>query len=225
MEIKVLKKLLAAQEADAENNRRLFTQKKIASVNLMSSPGSGKTTLIEKTLEALGGELKVAVVEGDIRTTMDAERLARFGIQIAQINTEPFGGDCHLEAGWIRGAVEEFDLDRVDLVFVENVGNLVCPAEFDLGVDANVVLLSVAEGEDKPAKYPLIFNVSRLCLLTKTDLLGALDYDLELAKRNLREVNPNLRVIEMSAKTGAGFGDWLEFLRGIVSDKKKPQPA
>jgi hydrogenase nickel incorporation protein HypB len=220
MEIKVLKKVLAAQEADAEINRKLFADRKIAAVNLMSSPGSGKTTLVEKTLEALGGEIRAAVVEGDIRTTMDAERLARFDIQITQINTEPFGGDCHLEAGWIRSAVEEFDLGAVDLVFVENVGNLVCPAEFDLGVDANVVLLSVAEGEDKPAKYPLVFNVSKLCLLTKTDLLGVLDYDIERVRKNLREVNPKLRTIELSSKTGAGFGAWLDFLRGLVAAKK-----
>lgn len=220
MEIKVLKKVLAANEADAENNRKFFAEKKVAAINLMSSPGSGKTTLIEKTLEALGGEMGIAVVEGDIRTTMDAERLARFGIQITQINTEPFGGDCHLEAGWVRSAVEEFDLEKVDLVFVENVGNLVCPAEFELGVDANVVLLSVAEGEDKPAKYPLVFNVSQLCLLTKTDLLVVLDYDLALAEKNLREVNPKLPVIKLSVKTGDGFGAWLDYLRKLVASKK-----
>lgn len=220
MEIKVLKKVLAANEADAENNRKFFAGKKVAAINLMSSPGSGKTTLIEKTLEALGGEMGIAVVEGDIRTTMDAERLARFGVQITQINTEPFGGDCHLEAGWVRSAVEEFDLEKVDLVFVENVGNLVCPAEFELGVDANVVLLSVAEGEDKPAKYPLVFNVSQLCLLTKTDLLVVLDYDLALAEKNLREVNPKLPVIKLSVKTGDGFGAWLDYLRKLVASKK-----
>ncbi len=221
MEIKVLKKLMAAQEADAEINRKFFSDMNVAAVNMMSSPGSGKTALLEKTLEALGGELGAAVVEGDILTTLDAERLARFGIQTAQINTGPFGGDCHLEAAWVRSAAEQLDLSLVDLLFVENVGNLVCPAEFNLGVDANVVLISVTEGEDKPAKYPIMFRSCDLCVVSKIDLLPALDFDMELLERNIRAANPGLRAMKMSAKTGEGVGEWLDWLRGLSASKKR----
>ncbi|HOO56960.1 MAG TPA: hydrogenase nickel incorporation protein HypB [bacterium] len=220
MEIKVLKKVLAAQEEDAKKNVDFFNEKKVVAINLMSSPGSGKTTLIDKTLEALAGEMGFAVVEGDIETTMDAERLAKHDVQITQINTEPFGGDCHLEAGWIRSAAESFDFSRIDVLFVENVGNLVCPAEFELGVDANVVLLSVTEGEDKPAKYPLMFRVSQLCLVTKTDLLPFLDVDMALLEKNVSKSNPQLKMLELSSKTGDGFAEWLDYLRAKVAEKK-----
>jgi len=215
MEIKVLKNILHANEASAASNAEFFRENGIRSANLMSSPGSGKTELVAKTIEALGGDIRFAVIEGDIRTTMDAERLAGYDVQVIQINTETFGGDCHLEASAIRSAAEQFDLGTVDFIFVENVGNLVCPAEFNLGVDRNIVLLSVTEGEDKPAKYPLMFRVCDVCLLTKVDLAGVLDYDFEKFEENLRGVNPGMKVIRLSARSGESMDEWFDYIRGI----------
>lgn len=209
--VAVMQKLLKANDAVAAGLRRELRAKNVFFVNLMSSPGSGKTTLVEETVRRLGKRIKV--IEGDIQTTLDAERLQKLGIQAYQINTGPFGGDCHLEAAWVRTAVDELGLDGMDFLFVENIGNLVCPAEFDVGAHLNVLLLSVTEGEDKPLKYPLAFQVSPLCLVTKTDFLPLKNFSLNKLRENIKKVNPACAVIEVSAHSGAGMDSWIEILK------------
>ncbi|MDP2173036.1 MAG: hydrogenase nickel incorporation protein HypB [Candidatus Cloacimonadaceae bacterium] len=211
-EIKIMQQILNFNDRIANEIRSEMGKKGIVYINLMSSPGSGKTRLLEKTAETL--KEHIFVIEGDIHTTLDAERLAKAGIGVYQINTGPFGGDCHLEAGWIRSALEEIDLENMKYLFVENIGNLVCPAEFDIGAHVNVVVLSVAEGEDKPLKYPLAFRNSQLCLIAKTDLLPYLDLDLDTMKANMKKINPHIKIIELSSNTGQGFAAWLDFLTG-----------
>lgn len=207
----VMQKLLKANDAIAAEIRRDLRDKGVYFVNLMSSPGSGKTTLVEETVRRLGKRIKV--IEGDIQTTLDAERLQKLGIQAFQINTGPFGGDCHLESAWVRTAIDELGSDGMDFLFVENIGNLVCPAEFDVGAHLNVLLLSVTEGEDKPLKYPLAFQVSQLCLVTKTDFLPLKNFSLEKLRENIKKVNPACAVIEISSHSGAGMESWVEILR------------
>lgn len=211
IKINVMQKLLKANDAIADEIRSSLKSKGIFFVNLMSSPGSGKTTLIEETVKKLGKKIKV--IEGDIQTTLDAERLQKLGVQAYQINTGPFGGDCHLEAAWIKTAISELGTDGMELLFVENIGNLVCPAEFDVGAHLNVLLISVTEGEDKPLKYPLAFQVSRLCLITKTDLLPLRYFSLEKLRQNIKRVNPACAIIEVAAHNGAGLESWLEILK------------
>ncbi len=209
-EIKVMKKILNINDRIAEELRNTLKTRGILYINLMSSPGSGKTTIIEETAKEFGK--KIFVIEGDIQTTLDAERIAKLGIRTYQINTGPFGGDCHLESGWVRSAIDEIDLGGIDILFVENIGNLVCPAEFDVGAHINTVVLSVTEGEDKPLKYPLAFRNSQLCLISKTDLLPHLDINTEKIKENIKNINPQMEVIELSAKTGEGFEEWIDYL-------------
>ncbi|OGP61321.1 MAG: hydrogenase accessory protein HypB [Deltaproteobacteria bacterium RBG_13_61_14] len=220
MEIKVVEKVLGANDAIAAQNRAWFREKGVFVINVMSSPGSGKTTLLERTLAALSGRVRAGVIVGDIATTHDSERLARSGAPVVQINTEPFGGDCHLAAHVIREAASGLNLDDLDLLIVENVGNLVCPAEFDIGEDKKVVVLSVAEGEDKPLKYPLMFRVCDAAVLNKVDLLPYLDYNKPLALENIRRIHPEIPVFELSAKTGQGLENWLAWLTGQIKTKK-----
>lgn len=210
-EVKVMQKILNINDKIAEELRNNLKEKGILFINLMSSPGSGKTTLLEKTAERF--KENICVIEGDIQTTLDAERVARAGIQTYQINTGPFGGDCHLESGWIKSALEEIDLSKIEILFVENIGNLVCPAEFDVGAHVNAVVLSVTEGEDKSLKYPLAFQSSQLCIISKIDLLPYLDIKLNDIKKNIKKVNPKMKIIELSAKTGEGFIEWIRFLK------------
>jgi len=209
--VTVMQKLLKANDAVAGQIRRELKDKNVFFVNLMSSPGSGKTTLVEETVKRLGKRIKV--IEGDIQTTLDAERLQKLGIQAFQINTGPFGGDCHLESAWVRTAIDELGTDGMDYLFVENIGNLVCPAEFDVGAHMNVLLLSVTEGEDKPLKYPLAFQVSQLCMVTKTDFLPLKNFSLPRLRENIKKVNPACAVIEISAHSGAGMDSWIEILK------------
>ena len=211
IKINVMQKLLKANDAIADEIRNSLKNKGIFFVNLMSSPGSGKTTLIEETVKKLGKKIKV--IEGDIQTTLDAERLQKLGVQAYQINTGPFGGDCHLEAAWIKTAITELGTDGMDLLFVENIGNLVCPAEFDVGAHLNVLLISVTEGEDKPLKYPLAFQVSKLCIITKTDLLPLKHFSLKKLRENIKKINPACAVIQVSAHSGSGLESWLEILK------------
>ncbi|MGE5620631.1 MAG: hydrogenase nickel incorporation protein HypB [Sphingomonadaceae bacterium] len=213
MEIKVLRNVLEANDAIAAENRRLLKAKGIVALNLIASPGAGKTTVLERTLEGLRGEIRMAVIEGDIAGSADAERIGRHQVPVVQINT---GGDCHLNANMVRSALESLPLDDIQLLFIENVGNLVCPAGFDIGEDAKVVILSVAEGDDKPEKYPLVFQQSSAMVLNKIDLLGMVDFDLEKARRASRATNPDLPIYELSARTGQGLDGWLEWVRSKV---------
>ena len=218
-EIKVVRRVLDVNEKMADENRVLFNRHGIFVLNLMSSPGSGKTTTLEKTLAAITPEIKCAVIVGDICTTNDADRLSVSGVPVVQINTDEFGGDCHLAAHVIEKAAVSIALDEIDLLIVENIGNLVCPAEFDIGEDARAVILSVTEGEDKPLKYPLMFRESDVAILNKTDLLPYLDYDVEEAVSSIRQIHPDMPVFEMSSKTEAGMGPWLDWLKGQVRNK------
>ncbi|MBW2440191.1 MAG: hydrogenase nickel incorporation protein HypB [Deltaproteobacteria bacterium] len=218
-EIKVIRRVLDVNEQMAEQNRKLFTEKGIFVLNVMSSPGSGKTTTLEKTLLRIASQIKSAVIVGDICTTNDADRLAVSGVPVVQVNTDEFGGDCHLAAHVIEKAAGGLNLDDIELLIVENVGNLVCPAEFDIGEDARAVVLSVTEGEDKPAKYPLMFRECEVALLNKIDLLPYLDYDKNKAVEYIHQVHPDMPIFEISAKTEEGFDPWLAWL--ITSVKKK----
>jgi hydrogenase nickel incorporation protein HypB len=212
MEIKVVRKVLDVNNMMAAQNRQLFAEKGIFVLNLMSSPGSGKTAILEKTLSRILPEIRTAVIVGDICTSNDADRLAKSGAPVVQVNTDEFGGDCHLAAHVIASAAANLNLNAIDLLIVENVGNLVCPAEFDIGENARAVVLSVTEGEDKPLKYPLMFRVCHAAILNKTDLLPYLDYDKEAALRNIHQIHADMPIFEMSAKTEQGFEAWLKWL-------------
>ena len=218
-EIKVVRKVLDANDMMAQQNRNLFKEKNVFVLNVMSSPGSGKTTTLQKTLSRIMPEIQCAVIVGDICTTHDADRLAQSGAPVVQVNTDEFGGDCHLAAHVIEKAVASIDLEAIDLLIVENIGNLVCPAEFDIGEDARVVVLSVTEGEDKPVKYPLMFRECNAALLNKIDLLPYLDYDKAAAIGYIHQIQPDMPVYEISAKTEAGFNPWIEWLKNKVSQK------
>jgi hydrogenase nickel incorporation protein HypB len=204
----------------AEQNRKLFADKKVFVLNVMSSPGSGKTTALGKTISRLMPDVRTAVIVGDVSTTNDADRLAQTGAPVVQVNTDAFGGDCHLAAHVIAKAAESFTLEDVDLLIVENVGNLVCPAEFDIGEDAKAVVLSVTEGEDKPLKYPLMFRVCDAAILNKIDLLPYLEYDKDEAVRNILQIHPGIPVFEMSARTEDGLEPWVIWLKKMVKEKR-----
>ncbi|MEE4358048.1 MAG: hydrogenase nickel incorporation protein HypB [Desulfococcaceae bacterium] len=220
MEIKVVRKVLDVNERMAEQNRRRFAEKGIFMLNVMSSPGSGKTSVLVKSLQRMMPEIRPAVIVGDICTSNDADRLSVTGSPVVQVNTDEFGGDCHLAAHVIEKAAEDIDLDAIDLLIVENVGNLVCPAEFDIGEDARAVVLSVTEGEDKPLKYPLMFRECNAAVLNKTDLLPYLDYDIKAAEENILQIHPDMPVFKMSAKTGEGLDPWIEWIKAQIRAKK-----
>ena len=210
--IEVLTSLLDHNDRQAAHNRAHFDAHGVLAVNLMSSPGAGKTSLLEATIRALGGDLRIAVVEGDLETENDAERIRCCGVPAIQITT---GTACHLDAHLVHDALHGLDLGAVDILFIENVGNLVCPASFDLGQHFDVTLLSTTEGDDKPAKYPVMFRGSDLVLLTKTDLLEALqgDFDPSCAEEALRALGSEAPFLEVSARTGSGIEPWLEWVR------------
>jgi hydrogenase nickel incorporation protein HypB len=216
MKIPIVKQVLEANDRIAEENRRLFEEKRILVINLMSGPGAGKTTLLEKTIQALKDQYRIGVIEGDIQSTYDAEKIVSAGAPAVQINT---GGACHLDANMVREALAHLDIDSLDILIVENVGNLVCPAEFNLGENYKVALLSVAEGDDKPLKYPLIFHESSLLLVNKTDLLPYVDCSVKKVREESLKINPRLEIFEVSCKTGEGLTRWFEWLRGKVKKK------
>jgi hydrogenase nickel incorporation protein HypB len=209
MEIKLVKDILAANEVIAAQNKELFVRMGVYVVNLMGGAGAGKTTLLERTIERLKGRRRMAVIEGDIATSRDAERIAAHGITAVQINT---GGECHLDGNMVRGGLGTLDLAGIDLLVVENVGNLVCPAEFNIGEDAKVMICSVAEGDDKPLKYPLMFQVSSVLLLNKVDLLPYVAFDVERFRADALKVNPHLEIMPLSCTTGEGLDAWLRWL-------------
>ncbi len=211
-EVKVVRleeEILAANDVIAAENRELLRQKGIYTINLISSPGSGKTTLLVETLKALRGKLRCAVIEGDQQTSNDADRIAQTGVPVVQINTI---GNCHLDAAMVRKALAQLPLDDIDLLFIENVGNLVCPAGYDLGEQEKVVVMSVTEGEDKPIKYPLAFHNATVMVLTKVDLLPYLKFDKEMCKDYAHRIHPGLPVIETSCYTNEGLADWVDWL-------------
>ncbi len=212
MKIKIVKNILDANDQMALENKKIFDEAGVVAINIMASPGAGKTSLILKTIDLVG--LPVAVVEGDIASTFDAEKVSAKKVPVVQINT---GGACHLDAAMIRKAVKKLSLKGARILFVENVGNLVCPAEFKLGESAKVVVASVPEGDDKPYKYPGMFSAATAVVLNKIDTLPVIDFDMRRFKKGVHAVNVGAPIFEVSCKTGEGLGNWIEWLRKLVS--------
>lgn len=202
--------VLKDQNLAATFNREMFKKNHMLVINLMSSPGAGKTTLLEETIKALQNELQMAVIEGDLATELDAERLRSLGVKTVQINTV---GGCHLDARMITKTLPEFELDSIDILFIENIGNLVCPSGYDLGQDYKIVILSVPEGNDKIPKYPVMFRRTDVTIINKIDLLPYVSFSLEKAKRNLNEINPEAQLKALSAKTGEGMKEWINWIK------------
>lgn len=215
MKINVVSKILDANDKMADDNRKLFDRTKTFVLNLMSAPGAGKTTLLEKTITRLKGTLRIGIIEGDIQGTHDAEKIGRLNVPVVQINT---GGACHLDANMIRESLKELDLSTIDLLIIENVGNLVCPAEFNVGEHMKAMILSISEGHDKPLKYPLMFQQSAALVINKIDLKPYVDADTEKIRRDSLSLNPNLAVFEVSCKTLEGLDDWVSWLQKVHAD-------
>ena len=217
--VEVLTGLLHENDHQAAHNREHFDRHDVLAINLMSAPGSGKTSLLEATIDALGGELRIAVIEGDLETENDARRIRAKGVPAVQITT---GQACHLDAHMVHDALHNLDLDDIDVLFIENVGNLICPASFDLGHHANVTLLSVTEGDDKPSKYPVMFRASDLVLLTKCDLLAVLDdFDPEIASRNVRHLANPAPVFRISARQPSTLNEWTDWLQSMLAGHRE----
>jgi hydrogenase nickel incorporation protein HypB len=216
--IMVLEQILGENDRVAESNRADLAAHGVRTVNLMSSPGAGKTTLLAKTIPALADRLRLGIVEGDIATSLDADELAGLGAEVALVNTSAgFGGECHLDAIMVRAGIDQLTLAGIDLLVVENVGNLVCPAEFDVGQDARAMVYAITEGEEKPLKYPVMFRAAEVVVVNKIDLLPHLRFDLAAFRRNLALVNPDAIVIELSAETGEGLEAWLGWLTSVAT--------
>lgn len=218
MEVKVMKDILGQNDAIAAALREKLAEQRVFVLNLLGSPGSGKTTLLEKTIAALNKKLRLAVIEGDLFTSKDADRIARHDVPVIQINTS---GGCHLDAPMIEKALKELNTDALDLLIIENVGNLVCPAEFALGEDTKAVVLSVTEGNDKPLKYPLIFKESALTLLNKIDLVPYTDFNVAAATEDITTIHPGAAVLPVSARTGEGLAAWIDWLLARVREKRE----
>ncbi len=216
MKINVMTDVLEANDRIAAGNREVFDRHKNLVLNLMSSPGAGKTTLLERTAEALQGKLRLGIIAGDIETTRDKERLDKYDLPVVQLNT---GSACHLDANMISSALPHIDLASVDVLVIENVGNLVCPAEFKVGEDFKIMILSVTEGDEKPLKYPLMFRESSLLLVNKIDLLKYTNFGLKEAKANARKINPGIEIIDISCITGEGIAEWTAWLSGCYQKK------
>jgi len=213
VKVKVVSHILEANDRIATENRKLFNESGVYVINLMSAPGAGKTSLIEKTIQELSGKLKIGVIEGDIAGSDDARRIANLRIPVVQINT---GGACHLDANMISEVLDDLSLNELDILIIENVGNLVCPAEFKVGENMKVMLLSIAEGDDKPLKYPLMFQESSALVLNKIDLLPYTNASIEKIKKNSLSLNPKLKIFEVSCRTGEGIGKWVKWLQSLV---------
>jgi hydrogenase nickel incorporation protein HypB len=216
--IDVERKIQDENDRVAERNRKAFTDAGVFVVNIISSPGSGKTTLLEATLDRLAGELTISVIEGDVSTERDMDRVRARGASGVQINT---GGGCHLSAVMIEKVLGEVDLDSAEIVFIENVGNLICPSTYDLGEDVRMVLLSTTEGDDKPMKYPAIFHEATLAVINKTDLLPHLTYDMEKVEKEIRVLNPDCEILRLSALSGEGMDTWIEWIMKKMAEKKR----
>ena len=218
--MRVIEDALDANETIAAANRADFDRAGVKVVNLMSAPGAGKTTLLERVVSKLPG-VRAGVLEGDVQGSMDADRLASRHVPVTQINTDPsFGGECHLDANMVRSAIPALPLDEIDLLIVENVGNLVCPAEFKIGEDARVMITAVTEGEDKPLKYPLMFRTCELVIVNKIDLLPHLEFDLDRLLYNVDQVNPDVERIVLSARTGEGVEAWRDWLLEVAARER-----
>ncbi len=217
VEVPVVRNILQANDRLAADNRKRFREAGVYVINLMSSPGAGKTSLLEKTIDALAGRLRMAVIEGDIQSSHDAERIRGKGVRAVQINT---GGGCHLDANMIQAAMDSLDLQGLDLLVIENVGNLVCPAEFDLGEHDKIMILSVTEGDDKPLKYPLMFQTASVLLINKIDLLPYIDCDVQAIRDRVRQLNGNQQVFKISCRTGEGLDAWTRRLEEQVGRSK-----
>ena len=209
MEVKVLKNILGANEQLAEKNQRLLEQYGIFALNVMASPGAGKTSLILETIRRLKGTVRIGVIEGDVSSSVDAEAVGKEGVAVIQINT---GGSCHLDANMIGNALNNLPLADIDLLFIENVGNLICPASFTLGEHKKVILSSIPEGDDKPLKYPLMFHEADIVVLNKTDLLPYVKFDSDAFSRSLKSINEKLGIIPVSCTTGQGLSEWVSWL-------------
>lgn len=208
--VSVVEDILSANDRLAASNRERLDAAGVFAINLMASPGAGKTSLITQTVEALRGEFRIAAVDGDIATTLDADRIAALGIPAVQVNT---GGACHLDAVMLQEALPQLSLEALDLLIVENVGNLVCPASFELGVHRKILIASVPEGDDKPYKYPVMYRGVDVVVLNKTDVLHAFDFDVDYFRRGVEALNPSLTFLPLSCKTGEGVDSWLAWLR------------
>jgi hydrogenase nickel incorporation protein HypB len=220
MEIPVMENILSANERLAAENQELLAKKGVLAVNIMSSPGAGKTSLILRTIEALGEELRIGVIEGDVASRVDADTIEARGVPVVQINT---GGTCHLDANMVQGSLHQLPLDNLDLLFIENVGNLICPTEFGLGEALKVMIPSVPEGDDKPYKYPAMFAAVDAIVVNKVDLLPYLDFDLAAFRRLLKGLNPDVRIFEVSCKTGRGIHAWAAWLAAQKEEEAQPQ--
>lgn len=209
MKVKVVTRILEANERIAADNRRIFDDSGVYVINLMSAPGAGKTSLLERTIKELNKKLRVAVIEGDIAGTQDAERIGNLGVPVIQINT---GGACHLDANMINEVLGELPLKEIELLFIENVGNLVCPAEFNVGEDMKMMLLSITEGDDKPLKYPLMFQESSALILNKIDLLQYTNVSIDKIKKDAMSLSPSIKIFEVSCRTGEGISEWTDWL-------------
>ena len=209
MEIQIMKNILDRNQDKADEVRALLKSRNVVMINLISSPGAGKTSLLERTLEFLNGRLRIGIIEGDITTDLDAQRLKKYEHPIVMINTE---GGCHLDSYSISRALEAFDLEDLDLVFVENVGNLICPSHFDLGENCKLAVVSTAEGDDKPAKYPMLFRDAEAVILNKTDLMPYTNFNYEKFSEDLRNINPHVPLFEVSCVTKQGLTDWFDWL-------------
>ncbi|MBN2208459.1 MAG: hydrogenase nickel incorporation protein HypB [Candidatus Coatesbacteria bacterium] len=214
MEIKVHDRILEANIRIAERNRELFRRKGITVLNLIGGPGAGKTTLLEASIPLLLSRFKVGVIEGDIYTSRDSERILALGVPVVQINTK---GACHLDGNMVESVLSDLPLDELDVILIENVGNLVCPAEFDVGEDAKIVVMSVTEGDDKPQKYPLIFHLAKALVITKSDMLKSAGINLDRLKSDALSVNPKLKTFLTSARKQEGLGGWADFVAGMTT--------
>ncbi len=212
--VTIAQNILTANDTIAEQVHALLAARGIRTINMMSSPGAGKTTLLEKTIARLRGRLVLGVIEGDVETSADAERIEAAGAETVQINTR---GACHLEAHMIRDALAQLELEHINLLVIENIGNLICPSDWRLGEDLRVTLVSTTEGDEKPAKYPQLFATSQVMVVNKLDLLPYVDYDLEKVKRQALAINPELRIFELSSRSGDGLDGWCDFLLEFAS--------
>ncbi|MHB1376889.1 MAG: hydrogenase nickel incorporation protein HypB [Candidatus Humimicrobiaceae bacterium] len=216
MEIEVIQNIMQYNKDEADINRILFKENKVLVINLLSAPGAGKTSLIIETIKRLEPEIKIGVIEGDISSTHDAQKIKKLISPVVQINT---GGTCHLNASMVSHALKKLDISKINILFIENVGNLICPVGFDLGEDFKIVLSSVSEGDDKPVKYPKIFIKANLVLLNKMDMIDYSDFSLVFFKKKIKELNNLINILELSCKSGSGFEEWIDWLKKHFNKK------